>query len=563
MAAVMAKKPVVLVIRDGWGVNPGGEKTAVKDGNATLLAKTPFHQVMFAKYPKGFLSASGLDVGLPPGQMGNSEVGHLNLGAGRIVYQDLTRINKAISEGTLGKNPVFTAALGKAKSSRLHFIGLVSDGGVHSHQDQLIAMVKLAKQAGVSDIFIHAITDGRDTSPTGGEGYVAKVEDEAAKCGARIATVIGRYFAMDRDKRWDRVKLAWDAIVLGKGEKREVLASEAIADYYRMDKTDEFMPPMIFSEADSQRVRDGDVVLFFNFRSDRARELSEAFLYPDFDGFDREVMPKIHFVTLTQYDEKYDCPEIFSAQTLDRVLGQAVSDAGMTQMRIAETEKYPHVTYFFNGGEEVAYPGEDRFIIPSPKDVPTYDFKPEMSARQVTDTVVAKLKDYDMVILNFANPDMVGHTGVVEAAVKACEVIDADVREIVAETLRLGGKLLITADHGNCEFMRNADGSPNTAHTTNLVHLFYVAADADQYTVKDGILADVAPTLLDMLGLAKPKQMTGKSLLCAKSKRPAVKVAAVTVVATRPQIVKKSLAGRAKRWSRLSGIGGAGGHSLT
>ena len=472
MRSVMAKKPVVLIIRDGWGVNPGGKETAIADGNATLLAKTPFHETLFESYPKSFLSASGLDVGLPPGQMGNSEVGHLNLGAGRIVYQDLTRINKAIDEGTLGANPVFAGALEKAQSSRLHFIGLVSDGGVHSHQDQLIAMVKLAKQAGVNDIFIHAITDGRDTSPTGGERFIAKVEDEAAKCGARIATVIGRYFAMDRDKRWDRVKLAWDAIVLGKGENREVLASEAVADYYRLDKSDEFMPPMVFAEPDRQRVRDGDVVIFFNFRSDRARELSEAFLYPDFDGFDRGVMPKTHFVTLTQYDEKYGCPEIFSAQTLDRVLGQTVADAGLTQMRIAETEKYPHVTYFFNGGEEVAYQGEDRVIIPSPKDVPTYDFKPEMSARQVTETVVAKLRDYDMVILNFANPDMVGHTGVVDAAIKAVETIDADVQAVVEETLRLGGKLLITADHGNCEYMRNPDGSPNTAHTTNLVELF-------------------------------------------------------------------------------------------
>ncbi len=560
MPVVMAKKPVVLIIRDGWGVNPGGKETAVKDGNATLLAKTPFHEVMFTKYPKGFLSASGLDVGLPPGQMGNSEVGHLNLGAGRIVYQDLTRINKAIEEGTLEKNPVFADMLEQAKSSRLHFIGLVSDGGVHSHQDQLIAMVKLAKKAGVNDIFIHAITDGRDTSPTGGQAYLAKVEDEAAKCGAHVATVIGRYFAMDRDKRWDRVKLAWDAIVLGKGEQRDVLASEAVADYYRLDKTDEFMPPMIFNEPDTQRVRDGDVVLFFNFRSDRARELSEAFLLPGFDGFDREVTPKIHFVTLTQYDEKYSCPEIFSAQTLDMVLGQTVANAGMTQMRIAETEKYPHVTYFFNGGEEVAYQGEDRVIIPSPKDVPTYDFKPEMSAQQVTETVVSKLKDYDMVILNFANPDMVGHTGVVEAAVKACEVIDADVKAIVQETLRLGGKLLITADHGNCEYMRNSDGSPNTAHTTNLVHIFYVAADAADYTVRDGILADVAPTLLEMLGVAQPKQMTGRSLLVSKAKKP-VKVAAKTTVKPvsppakaptvgKKSIVKKSLSRRSKKWSR-------------
>jgi 2,3-bisphosphoglycerate-independent phosphoglycerate mutase len=509
----MDKKPVVLIIRDGWGVNPGGKETAIKDGNATLLAKTPFHEQLFKSYPKGFLSASGLDVGLPPGQMGNSEVGHLNLGAGRVVYQDLTRINKSITEGTLASNPIFVEALEKAKNSRLHFIGLVSDGGVHSHQDQLIAMVKMASQAGVQDIFIHAITDGRDTSPTGGAAFVAKVEDEAAKCGAHVATVIGRYFAMDRDKRWDRVKLAWDAIVLGKGESRQVLASEAIADYYRMDKSDEFMPAMVFTEPDTQRVRDGDVVLFFNFRSDRARELSDAFLDPAFDGFDRTVTPRVHFVTLTQYDETYPCPEIFPPSKLDMVLGETVAAAGKTQLRIAETEKYPHVTYFFNGGEEVAYTGEDRVIIPSPKDVATYDFKPEMSAQQVTDTVVAKLKDYDLAILNFANPDMVGHTGVVEAAVKACEVIDAGVKAVVQETLRLGGKLLITADHGNCEYMRNPDGSPNTAHTTNLVHCFYVAADAADYSVRDGILADVAPTLLEMMGLTQPPQMTGTSLL--------------------------------------------------
>jgi 2,3-bisphosphoglycerate-independent phosphoglycerate mutase len=509
----MDKKPVVLIIRDGWGVNPGGKETAIKDGNATLLAKTPFHEQLFKSYPKGFLSASGLDVGLPPGQMGNSEVGHLNLGAGRVVYQDLTRINQSIAQGTLASNPIFVEALEKAKKSRLHFIGLVSDGGVHSHQDQLNAMVKMASQAGVHDIFIHAITDGRDTSPTGGAAFVAKVEDEAAKCGAHIATVIGRYFAMDRDKRWDRVKLAWDAIVLGKGEPRQVLASEAIADYYRLDKSDEFMPAMVFTEPDTQRVRDGDVVLFFNFRSDRARELSDAFLDPAFDGFDRTVTPQVHFVTLTQYDETYPCPEIFPPSKLDMVLGETVAAAGKTQLRIAETEKYPHVTYFFNGGEEVAYTGEDRVIIPSPKDVATYDFKPEMSAQQVTDTVVAKLKDYDLAILNFANPDMVGHTGVVEAAVKACEVIDAGVKAVVQETLRLGGKLLITADHGNCEYMRNPDGSPNTAHTTNLVHCFYVAADAADYSVRDGILADVAPTLLEMMGLTQPPQMTGTSLL--------------------------------------------------
>jgi 2,3-bisphosphoglycerate-independent phosphoglycerate mutase len=309
------------------------------------------------------------------------------------------------------------------------------------------------------------------------------------------------------------VKLAWDAIVLGKGEPREILASEAVADYYRKDKTDEFMPPMIFAEADTQRIRDNDVILFFNFRADRAREISDAFLKPDFDGFDRVVTPKTHYVTLTEYDETYTCPAIFAPEKLDMVLGQTIAAAGLTQLRIAETEKYPHVTYFFNGGVEQANAGEDRVIIPSPKDVPTYDFKPQMSAPEVTDTVVSKLKDYDLVILNFANPDMVGHTGVVEAAIKACETIDAGVKAVVEETLRLGGKLLITADHGNCEYMRNPDGSPNTAHTTFLVHAVYVASDSDKFKVKDGILADVAPTLLDMLGVPKPAQMTGHSLL--------------------------------------------------
>lgn len=511
--AVMSKKPVVLIIRDGWGVNPGGKETAERDGNATLLAKTPFHDVMLEAYPKGFLSASGMDVGLPDGQMGNSEVGHLNLGAGRIVYQDLTRINKAIADGVLADNPAFKQMLGKATASRLHFIGLVSDGGVHSHQDQLIAMVNLAAQAGVKDIMIHAITDGRDTSPTGGRGYLQKVERETSATGAKIATVVGRYFAMDRDKRWDRVKLAWDAIVLGQGDAREDLPSDAVAGWYEDGKTDEFMPAMVFDAPGVQRIRDGDVILFFNFRADRARELSEAFLKSGFDGFDRVVQPKVEYVTLTEYDETYGCPVIFEPENLDKVLGEVVAGAGMNQMRIAETEKYPHVTYFFNGGLEKAYEGEDRVIIPSPKDVPTYDFKPEMSAPQVTDTVVSKLKDYDLVILNFANPDMVGHTGVVEAAMKAVETIDAGVKAVVEETLRLGGKLLITADHGNCEFMRNSDGSPHTAHTTNLVHVVYVAEDAAHYRVKDGILADVAPTLLDMLGLEKPAQMTGSSLL--------------------------------------------------
>ncbi len=509
----MAKSPVVLIIRDGWGVNPGGKSTAKADGNAVELAKTPFHDKMLETYPKGFVSCSGLDVGLPEGQMGNSEVGHMNLGAGRVVYQDLTRINRAIAEGELAGITVLQEAFERARGGRLHFIGLVSDGGVHSHQDHLVALVGAARAAGVEDIMAHAITDGRDTSPTGGAGYLGEVEDALALHGARIATVIGRYHAMDRDRRWERTKLAWDAIVHGIGERREVLASEAVAEQYRQDKTDEFLPPMVFCDFETQRVRDGDVVIFFNFRADRARQISEAFLTDGFDGFDPGSRPKVHYVTLTQYDETYGCPVVFPPETLAKVLGEVVAAAGRNQLRIAETEKYPHVTYFFNGGEEVPFEGEDRLIIPSPKDVPTYDYKPEMSAPEVTARVVERLKDYDLVILNFANPDMVGHTGVVEAAIKAVETIDDCVRQVVNETLRLGGKLLITADHGNCEYMRNPDGSPHTAHTTNLVHAIYVAPDAEGRRVGDGILADMAPTLLEMLGLEQPAEMTGKSLL--------------------------------------------------
>ncbi len=510
----MAHKPVVLVIRDGWGVNPGGKKTAKKDGNAVELADTPFHDEMEELYPKGSLSASGLDVGLPPGQMGNSEVGHLNLGAGRIVYQDLTRINKAIEENTLRDVPTLKQAFAKAKGKRLHFIGLVSDGGVHSHQDQLIALAKAARESGCEDMMVHAITDGRDTSPTGGQGYVSYVEDELAKYNARIATVIGRYYAMDRDKRWDRTKLAWDAIVWGKGTKYDILASEAIGQQYEQEKTDEFLSPMIFFSHEQKRVRDGDVVLFFNFRADRARQLCDAFLTrPKFKGFLTGRRPNVEFLTLTEYDETYTCPVVFPPETLKKTLGEVAAKAGKKQLRIAETEKYPHVSYFFNGGEEAPNKGEDRKVVPSPKDVATYDLKPEMSSEEVEEYVVKHLKDYDLVIINFANPDMVGHTGVVEAAKKAVTRIDDAVRAVTEETLRLGGKLLITADHGNCEFMINADGSPHTAHTTNLVHLWYVAEDAAKRKVEDGILADVAPTLLDMLGVAQPKEMTGHSLL--------------------------------------------------
>ena len=485
----------------------------MENGDATLLARTPFHDHLYATYPQGTLSASGMDVGLPDGQMGNSEVGHMNLGAGRVVYQDLTRINKAIMDGELATNSVLQAAFAKARGSRLHLLGLVSDGGVHSHQEHLIALAAAAKGAGVGDIMVHAITDGRDTSPTGGADYLARVQAGLAPSGARIATVIGRYFAMDRDQRWERNKLAWDAIVLGRGPVSDDTPSAAVsAAYMQEPRGDEFLQPIIFSHADEQRVRDGDVVLWFNFRADRARQLSRAFLERDFAGFEREVVPAVHYVTLTEYDETYGCPVVFGPQSLKNILGEVVSAAGRRQLRIAETEKYPHVTFFFNGGVEEPFAGEDRIIVPSPKDVPTYDYKPEMSAPEVTARVVAALPDYDLVILNFANPDMVGHTGVVQAGIKAVETIDDCVRQVVEKTLALGGQLLITADHGNCEQMRNADGSPNTAHTTNLVHLLHVSPQPGA-KIGSGILADVAPTLLGLLGVAQPAEMTGRDLL--------------------------------------------------
>ncbi len=507
-------KPVLLVIRDGWGINPGGRAAREQNGDATLLAQTPFHDQLYRDYPTSTLRASGRDVGLPDGQMGNSEVGHLNLGAGRIVYQDLTRINKAIADGDLRRNQVLQDAFAQARTGRLHFIGLVSDGGVHSHYRHLFALAEAAREAGVGEILVHAITDGRDASPTGGAAYLTTCAAELARSGARLLTVVGRYFAMDRDRRWDRTKLAWDAIVLGRGELCSETPAAAVRRHYEAGKTDEFMPPLIFSEPNEQRIRDGDTILFFNFRADRARQLSQAFLLPDFEGFDREVWPRIHYVTLTEFDATYDCSVVFGPQSLPNILGQVVSAAGRTQLRIAETEKYPHVTYFFNGGVEEPWPGEERKIIPSPK-VATYDLQPEMSAGQVTDEVLSQLAQYDLIILNYANPDMVGHTGVVPAGVHAVETIDAAVARLVAAALSLGGKLLLTADHGNCEQMRNPDGSPNTAHTTNLVHLIYVADNAKSFRLEDGILADIAPTLLFLLGLPQPPEMTGHNLLVA------------------------------------------------
>jgi 2,3-bisphosphoglycerate-independent phosphoglycerate mutase len=504
--------PVMLVIRDGWGINPGGREKREQNGDATLLAHTPFHNQLYRDYPGSKLSASGPNVGLPEGQMGNSEVGHLNLGAGRVVYQDFTRINKAIADGELTRNRVAQKAFAEARDHRLHLLGLLSDGGVHSHYLHMIALANAAHAAGVRDIFIHAFTDGRDSSPTGGREYLRICEEKLKQSGAQIVTVVGRYFAMDRDRRWDRTKKAWDAVVFGRGEICQDAPSAAVDRQYKAGKTDEFMPPLIFAHANERRVRDGDTVLFFNFRADRARQLSQAFLFKDFDGFDRESWPQVNFVTLTEYDVRFPSPFIFAPEKLTNILGQLVSVAGKSQLRIAETEKYPHVTYFFNGGIERAYPSEDRKIVPSPK-VATYDLKPEMSAFEVTDEVLARMAKHDLIVLNFANPDMVGHTGIIEAGIKAVETVDECCGRIIPKLLELGGKCIVTADHGNCEQMRNADGSPNTAHTTNLVHFIYVAKDAAQFRCEDGILADVAPTLLFLLGMGQPTEMTGRNLL--------------------------------------------------
>jgi len=504
--------PVMLIIRDGWGINPGGHEKRESNGDATLLASTPFHNQLYGDYRWSRLSASGMDVGLPEGQMGNSEVGHLNLGAGRIVYQDLTRINKAIADGELQHSRVLQDTFAAARGHRMHLMGLLSDGGVHSHYSHMVALANAARAAGVAEIFVHAFTDGRDTSPTGGAGFLRTCEKELQKSEAKIITVVGRYFAMDRDRRWDRTKKAWDAIVLGRGEFCNSSPAVAVEQQYSRRKTDEFMPPLIFALPNEQRVRDGETVLFFNFRADRARQLSQAFLLKDFDEFDREVWPQVHFVSLTQYDVRYSSPFIFAPQELKHILGEIVSAAGKRQLRIAETEKYAHVTYFFNGGIEKPFPGEDRKLIPSPK-VATYDLKPEMSAFEVCDEVLSSMADYDLIILNFANPDMVGHTGVVEAGIKAVEAVDRCCARIVTELLELDGKALITADHGNCEQMRNPDGSPNTAHTSYLVHFIYVARNAAKFRCEDGILADVAPTLLFLLGLPQPKEMTGHNLV--------------------------------------------------
>jgi len=506
------KKPCVLLILDGWG------KAAPGPGNAVSLAHTPRMDAMLFGHPKGQLRCMGRDVGLPDGQMGNSEVGHLNLGAGRIVYQDIMRINLAIEDGSLDANPVLADLANAAKraSGRVHLMGLVSDGGVHSMQTHLVALIEALSDQGVADICVHAFLDGRDTPPRSGLGYIKTLEDDLARMGAgRIATVSGRYYAMDRDQRWERVELAYAALAEGRGLPA-ASAAQAVSDGYEAGENDEFVKPRVILRdgQPSGLISDGDAVLFFNFRADRARELTRALTEDDFTGFNRPRKPILSaFATMTRYDKNLDLPPLFPPVSLDRILGQILSERGLRQLRTAETEKYAHVTYFFNGGQETPFPGEDRELLPSPKDVPTYDFKPEMSVYKVTDTLVAALKSgtYDLVVCNFANLDMVGHTGVIPAAIKACEAVDQCLGRVMDCVAGLGGTLLVTADHGNAEDMLDAQGNVKTSHSLNPVPFVYVGPG--NFRVRDGRLADVAPTILDILGIEKPVEMTGESLL--------------------------------------------------
>ena len=510
-ASAYKKHPLALIILDGFGYRKETE------GNAIAMAKKPVLDEVFSAHPHTLIGASGMDVGLPDGQMGNSEVGHTNIGAGRIVYQELTRITKSIQDGSFFQNEAFLAAVGQCRwfNSTLHIFGLMSDGGVHSHLDHICALLELAKREGLKKVCVHCFMDGRDTPPTSGKGYVQKIQDKIDELGVGcIATVSGRYYAMDRDKRWDRLERAYSAIVYGQGELYPS-ATAGIQASYDKGVTDEFIEPFIVTE--NAFIRRDDAVIFANFRPDRAREITRALVDPDFDGFAREEgnLP-IKYVCMTQYDATMPNVEVaFKPQSLKNTFGEYIADKGLTQLRIAETEKYAHVTFFFNGGVEKEYKNEDRALIKSPS-VATYDLKPEMSAYEVTDEVVKRIEadKYDVIILNFANCDMVGHTGVIPAAVKAVEAVDTCVGRVLDALLAHGGCALVTADHGNADQMLEADGkSPFTAHTTNPVPLALVGRDDVKALAEGGVLADLAPTMLDLLGLAQPEEMTGHSLI--------------------------------------------------
>ncbi len=493
----MSYPAVALIVLDGWGLAEPGP------GNAVELADTPVFDELWRKHPHTQLTACGEAVGLPEGQMGNSEVGHLNLGAGQVVRQDLMRINDAVQDGSLGQNNVLKAACAAGRESgRLHLLGLVSRGGVHASMDHLRALIEMAAAEEVPDVIVHAFTDGRDTTPKSGAGYLAEVEGWLAESGGRVADATGRYFAMDRDHRDERIEKATDVLVQGEAEGRHSdTAEQAAEDAYERGETDEFIEPTLVGE--EGRIRDGDSVLFFNFRPDRARELTEA-LNGALD---------LHYATLTQYQEDWDYPVAFPPDRPDVTMASTLADRGIKQLHVAETEKYAHVTYFFNGGEEHQYEGEERKLVDSPRDVPTYDHKPEMSARAAADAFVERWNDgdYGFGVINFANPDMVGHTGVIDAAVKAIETVDACLGDVVATVEAKGGACIVTADHGNADHMLEPDGSPNTAHSLNPVPL---VVTADVGALRDGgILADVVPTALDLLGQDQPAEMTGRSLL--------------------------------------------------
>lgn len=503
-------KPLVLMILDGFGYSENTQS------NAVAAADTPVLNRLVARYPHGLISGSGMDVGLPDGQMGNSEVGHMNLGAGRVVYQDLTRVTKAIRDGVFFENPALTHAVDQAVmgDKAVHILGLLSDGGVHSHQDHLMAMAELAARRGAKRIYLHAFLDGRDTPPKSAQAFIETAEQGFARLGTgRIATLIGRYYAMDRDNRWERVEAAYRLIVDGQADHQVTDAQAGLAEAYARGESDEFVAATLVG--DPAPVQEGDAVIFMNFRADRARELTRAFVEPNFQGFSRPRVPKLaDFVMLTQYAADIAAPSAFAPDTLTNVLGEYLAQHGKTQLRIAETEKYAHVTFFFSGGREEPFPGEERILIPSPK-VATYDLQPEMSACEVTDRMVEAIlqQRYDVIIANYANGDMVGHTGVFEAAVTAVECLDRCLGRVVAALDQVGGEALITADHGNVEQMADAaTGQAHTAHTCDPVPFIYVGARGVLVRER-GVLADVAPTLLALLGLPKPLEMTGNSLL--------------------------------------------------
>ena len=510
----MEKKPVMLMILDGFGIN---EK---EDGNAVKLANTPNIDKLMKKFQTTKIYTSGLKVGLPDGQMGNSEVGHTNIGAGRIVYQELTKITKSIEDGNFFAIPEFIEAIENCKkyNSKLHILGLVSDGGVHSHIRHLYGLLEMAKRRDFENVYVHCFLDGRDTPPASAENYITQLEEKMREKGiGKIASLSGRYYAMDRDKRWDRVKKCYDALVNGEGNKASS-AIKAIEDSYQKEVFDEFVEPTVICNGETPiaTIQEHDSVIFFNFRPDRAREITRAIVDKDFKEFETKPMD-LYYVCFTNYDETMPNVQIaFKKELLKNTFGEVVSKAGFTQLRIAETEKYAHVTFFFNGGEEKQYPGEDRILVPSPK-VETYDMQPEMSAEEVTQKVVEaiKSKKYNAIILNYANPDMVGHTGSLPAAIKAVETIDRCVEKIVEAILAHHGTILITADHGNADQMIDyKTGEPHTAHTTNPVPLILVGMDNAK--LREGKLADLTPTMLDIMGLKKPEEMTGESIIVEK-----------------------------------------------